>query len=148
MAGDVFLLSPRRFVPGLASFLVAHLLYIAAFAPAAQVDAAAFVLLVPFVAFAAVVLRHLWPHLGHDRVAVCIYVAVIVLMGWLALLRAVGGEVAPDSGGLALVGAVAFMASDTTLASDRFARPFRGAEVVVMGTYYLAQLLLALSAVV
>ena len=46
------------------------------------------------------------------------------------LTRALGGEVSPDSGLLALVGAFAFMASDTTLASDRFVRPFRGAQVV------------------
>src|SRR5512138_2575164 len=40
MAGDVFLLSPQYFVPGLLSFLVAHVLYIVAFAPAANVGAA------------------------------------------------------------------------------------------------------------
>ena len=148
MAGDILLLSPQRFVPGLLSFLVAHLLYIAAFAPAASVGIAALVVLVPFVGFAALVLRHLWPHLGRDRAAVCIYVGVIVTMGWLATLRALGGEAAPDSGLLALVGAFAFMASDTTLAIDRFVRPFRAAQVVIMTTYYVAQLLLTLSALV
>jgi len=148
MAGDVFLLSRQRFVPGLFCFLVAHVLYIAAFAPTANVGTAAFVLLVPFVGFATLALRHLWPHLGRYRAPVCVYVGVIVTMGWLAALRALGGEVAPDTGLLALLGALAFMTSDTTLASDRFVRSFRGAQVVVMGTYYLAQLLLTLSAVV
>jgi uncharacterized membrane protein YhhN len=148
MAGDVFLLSPRRFVPGLLSFLVAHVLYIAAFAPAVSLGPAAFVLLVPFVGFAALALRHLWPHLGRHRAPVCLYVAVITTMGWFAAIRGLGGEVAPDSGLLGLAGASAFMASDTTLASDRFVRSFRGAQVVIMSTYYLAQLLLTLSAVV
>ena len=147
MAGDIFLLSPRRFVPGLVSFLVAHLIYIAAFAPAVNVGAGGLALLVPFVGFAALVLRHLWPHLGRYHTPVCFYVGVITTMGWLATLRALGGEVAPEDGFLALGGALAFMASDTTLAIDRFAYPIRGAQIVIMGTYYLAQTLLTLSAV-
>jgi uncharacterized membrane protein YhhN len=147
MAGDILLLSPQRFVPGLVSFLVAHLVYIAAFAPAAHVGASGLPLLLPFAGFAALVLRYLWPHLGRYRVPVCGYVGVITAMGWLATLRALGGEVTPADGLLALGGAVAFMASDTTLAVNRFARPIRGGQIIIMGTYYLAQTLLTLSAV-
>jgi len=147
MAGDIFLLSPKRFVPGLVSFLVAHLIYIAAFAPAANVGVGGLALLVPFVGFAALVLRYLWPHLGRHRAPVCVYVGAITTMGWLAMLRALGGEVAPEDGLLALGGAFAFMASDTTLAINRFAHPIRGGQIVIMGTYYLAQTLLTLSAV-
>jgi uncharacterized membrane protein YhhN len=147
MAGDLLLLSPRAFVPGLASFLVAHVIYVAAFAPAANVDGSALALLVPFVGFAALVLRHLWFHLGRHRAPVAVYVAVITTMGWLATLRALGGEVAPRDGVLAAAGAYAFMTSDTTLAVNRFARPLWGGQIVIMGTYYLAQTLLALSAV-
>jgi len=135
MAGDVFLLSPRWFVPGLVSFLIGHLLYIAAFLPAANVDAAGLALLVPFVGF------------GRLRAPVSTYVAVITTMGWLATLRALGGEVTPHDGMLAAAGAYFFMASDTTLAVNRFARPLRGGQVAIMGTYYLAQILLTLSAV-
>lgn len=148
MAGDIFLLSQRRFVPGLLCFLVAHLLYICAFAPGAVIDGWAFALLLPFVGLALLVLRHLWPHLGRYRAPVCVYMGIIMTMGWLATLRALGGEVAPESGLLAMGGASAFMVSDTTLATDRFVRPFRSAQLVIMGTYYLAQILLGLSAVV
>jgi len=147
MAGDVFLLSAHRFVPGLVSFLVAHVIYIAAFAPAANVGAGGLALLVAFGGFAALVLRHLWPHLGRYRTPVCVYVGVITAMGWLATLRALSSEVAPESGLLAVGGAFAFMASDTTLAVNRFAHPIRGGQIVIMGTYYLAQTLLTLSAV-
>jgi len=147
MAGDVFLLSPRWFVPGLVSFLIGHLLYIAAFLPAANVDAAGLAHLVPFVGFGGLVLRYLWPHLGRLRAPVSTYVAVITTMGWLATLRALGGEVTPHDGMLAAAGAYFFMASDTTLAVNRFARPLRGGQVAIMGTYYLAQILLTLSAV-
>ena len=147
MAGDLFLLSRQRLVPGLLCFLIAHVLYICAFAPAAPIGAMAIVLVVPFVGFALLVLRRLWPHLGRYRAPVAVYVAVITAMGWLAAVRSLGGEVAPDSGLTAMLGAFAFMASDATLASDRFVRSFPSAQVVIMGTYYLAQILLALSAV-
>jgi len=147
MAGDILLLSRSLFVPGLLCFLVAHLLYICAFAPAAPVDGWAFGLLLPFLGFALLVLRHLWPHLGRLRAPVSVYVAVITAMGWLATLRALGGEVVPASGLLAMTGAFAFMASDATLAINRFARAFHGAQTVVMTTYYAAQILLTLSAV-
>jgi len=147
MAGDLCLLSHRWFVPGLISFLIGHLLYIAAFLPAANVDTAGLALLVPFVGFAALVLRYLWPHLGRLRAPVASYVAIITTMGWLATLRALGGEVAPHDGVLAAAGAYAFMTSDTTLAVNRFARPLRGGQIIIMGTYYLAQILLTLSAV-
>lgn len=147
MAGDICLLSRRLFLPGLLCFLVAHLLYIRAFAPAAVIGGGAYALLLPFLGFAALVLRRLWPHLGRHRAPVCIYVAVITAMGWLATVRALGGEVAPHDGLLAAGGAFTFMASDTALAIDRFARPLRARAMLVMGTYYLAQILLALSAV-
>lgn len=146
MAGDLFLLSPDRLVPGLLSFLIAHLLYIAAFAGAAPTGATAMLLVLPFVGFALLVLRRLWPHLGRYRAPVGVYIAVITTMGWLATVRAVGGEVAPESGLTAMLGAFAFMASDATLASNRFVRPFPSAQVVIMSTYYVAQILLAVSA--
>ena len=147
MAGDLFLLSRRRLVPGLLCFLSAHLLYIAAFAPTAPIGAPAILLVVPFVGFALLVLRRLWPHLGRYRMPVGAYVLVITTMGWLATVRAVGGEVVPESGLTAMLGAFAFMASDATLANDRFVRSFPSAQAIIMSTYYLAQILLTLSAV-
>lgn len=148
MAGDVLLVIPTRFVAGLACFLTAHVLYIAAFAPAARPGAAAWLALVPFVVFAGLVLRRLAPHLGRQRAPVTAYVAVIAMMGWVAAARALAGVAPPPSGVLAAVGAAFFMASDTTLAFDRFVRPLPHRDVAVMGTYYLAQLLLASSAAV
>jgi uncharacterized membrane protein YhhN len=147
MAGDLFLLSRQRLVPGLVCFLTAHLIYICAFAPDAPIGGTAMALVVPFLVFALLVLRRLWPHLGRYRAPVGAYVAIIATMGWLATVRAVAGEVAPESGFTAMLGAFAFMASDATLASNRFVRPFPSAQVAIMSTYYLAQILLALSAV-
>jgi uncharacterized membrane protein YhhN len=146
MAGDVWLLFPERFfVAGLASFLVAHVLYIAAFAPSGSGDAPASILLAPFALFGLAMLAYLWPRLGRDRGPVVIYVAVIAVMGWRAAVRAIAPATPAPSGTLALAGALLFMLSDGLLAVDRFARRFPGAEAAVMTTYYAAQALIALS---
>src|SRR5437016_4443491 len=84
LGGDVWLVFPGGFMRGLASFLVAHLLYIAAFTPGGSSG----LLLVPFAVFGAAMLGYLWPHLGKDRAPVVVYVAVIVVMGWRAAARA------------------------------------------------------------
>lgn len=50
-----------------------------------------------------------------------------------------------NGGALAAVGGVLFVASDSALALDRFRRPFRGAQPLVLATYWAAQTLIALS---
>jgi len=143
LGGDVCLLLPRGFVAGLLHFLVAHLLYIAAFAREAAWSASAWALLAPFALGSLAMLRYLWPHLGRDRAPVGVYVSVIAVMGWRAAVRATAAPSA--SGELALAGALLFMLSDGLLATDRFARRLRAADATVMTTYYAAQTLIALS---
>src|SRR5262245_20343436 len=93
IAGDVFLmLESDRFVAGVASFLVAHVFYITAFAYGLWANGAqpskrdigetvgALGLYVFFV------MRNLWPRLGEMRVPVGIYVVAISAMLSLAAL--------------------------------------------------------------
>jgi uncharacterized membrane protein YhhN len=143
LAGDVFLMLPAdRFLPGLASFLIAHLIYIAAFSEAAGFQLSLPALL-PLAVVAGVLLRILWPHLGGSRASVAVYVAVIATMGWQALAQwiAVGEAWAL----CAFAGAALFMVSDGALAMNRFRRAFPAAQLAVLGTYYPAQWLIALS---
>ena len=142
LAGDVFLMLPRdRFVAGLASFLVAHVFYIIAFASGAWrpgVLAGA-----GLATYGALMLVFLWKGLGKLKAAVVVYVGVILLMAWAALSRA---QTTVDGGGaLAAVGALLFVASDSALAWDRFRGDFKSARAVVLATYFAAQWLIALS---
>lgn len=146
LIGDVCLVFPKRFTVGLASFLVAHVLYLAAFAPAGAWDVAAWLWLVPFALLAAALLAYLWPHLGAKRGPVAAYATVIAVMGWRAVVRAAAPDVPAPSGAFACAGALVFMVSDGVLAVNRFAYRFRAAEAIVMATYYAAQTLIALSA--
>jgi uncharacterized membrane protein YhhN len=77
------------------------------------------------------------------RVPVIIYMIAILLMAWQAAGRWIE---TPQIGPLlAFAGASLFVISDTVLALNRFRRPFKLARVLTMGTYYPAQMLIALS---
>jgi uncharacterized membrane protein YhhN len=143
LAGDVFLMLPRdRFLAGMVSFLLAHLVYIAAFAGRSTLHVdwpSTFILLAFGVSFVAL----LWSGLGAFRIPVLVYVAVILLMAAVAVAqwRTLGG-IGPA---LAAIGALTFVASDAALAWDRFRRPLPAAPAIVLGAYYAAQALIAWS---
>ena len=146
LAGDVFLMLPRdRFVAGLVAFLVAHLCYIGAFTRDGGFSRHAGSAL-PLVALGAVLLSLLWPFLGPLRLPVIVYMLVILTMAWQALERS--RLDAHDGAWWAAVGGVLFVASDAALALARFRADFTGSRALVLGTYYLAQWMIATSALV
>lgn len=144
MVGDVCLASgEQRFVPGLAAFLIAHFFYAGAFLTQ-QTPGGPWWLAAVALAYGATMLALLWPSVpGALRVPVAVYMAAILFMAWLAAAWWLG--VGSRSAGLAALGALFFLVSDSTLAWDRFRRPFRLAPPAVMVTYYVAQALIALS---
>lgn len=143
LAGDIFLMLPSdRFIAGLVSFLLAHVAYVCAFASVAgRPDS----LLAPalFGLYGIALLRALWPHLGSLKVPVIVYALALLVMGWQAVEQLL--ETGSQSALLAVVGAVLFILSDSALAWNRFAGPFRAAQAVILGTYFTAQWLIALS---
>jgi uncharacterized membrane protein YhhN len=145
LAGDVWLMLPSdRFAAGLASFFVAHLCYVVAFAGPAGPRGGWLGLLL-FAAVAGWMLALLLPGVrgGARRVAVVLYVANIAAMGWQASERAL--DLADPGAWLAAAGALLFLGSDSALAWNRFRRPLRGAETLVLSTYFGGQWLIALS---
>lgn len=139
--GDVLLLSPkeRLFLPGIGSFLLAHVAYALAFAQqplgGAALALGCAALGVPGLA----VLAWLWPHLtGSFRVAVAAYVVAIVVMGALAIAV----DAAAGSGWVA-GGALAFAISDVSVARDRFVTRAFVNRAWGLPLYYAAQLVLA-----
>ncbi len=142
-AGDVFLMLPSdKFIPGLVSFLIAHLFYITAFVPRTGV-AFSYWPLAPFVLYGIVAFRILSPHLGKMRVPVIVYMLVILAMGWQGWERVI--RTGQTGALLAAMGAVFFIISDTSLAVNRFRTQFKSAQLLTLGTYFAAQWLIALS---
>jgi uncharacterized membrane protein YhhN len=143
LVGDVFLMLPGdRFMPGLSSFLLAHFAYLVAFTTDVQL-AAAPVLFAPFAVFGLAILALLWRRLGRLQVPVALYVLVIVSMAGQAAGRA--WLLRNPAAALAASGAVLFVASDTLLSLNRFRRPFPSAQALILGSYFLAQWLIAAS---
>ena len=145
LAGDVFLMLPRdRFVPGLASFLAAHLAYIGALVAEGATAGRAALAALPVLVAALLIGRPIVAAVrrsedGAELLApVVVYMAVISAM--LVAALATGNP-------LAAAGALLFFASDGTLAWDRFVRPLPSGRLLVMMTYHLAQagLVLALT---
>ena len=141
LAGDVFLMFPGFFIPGLVSFLVAHLCYLALFQQGqpwfAHRGALAATLGVGVAMYA-----FLWAGglPGALRAPVAAYVLVIALMAAQAIGRASVLRDGPSA--LVALGAVFFMLSDSLLATHRFVTPLPMAQVWVLGTYYAAQALI------
>jgi uncharacterized membrane protein YhhN len=141
LAGDVFLLFPGYFIPGLVAFLLAHLAYIALFRqqvgwlPNRRA-------LMAVVGVAGGMYGVLWfgglP--AGLRAPVAAYVVAIALMAAQAIGRATVLRDKPSV--LVAVGALCFMLSDTLLAINRFVTPLPMSPVWVLGTYYTAQCLI------
>lgn len=142
--GDVFLMLPGDwFVFGLGSFLCAHIAYLLGLTRRARLFARVW----PYLAYALLagaVLSVLWAHLPGDlRIPVIVYVAVLAAMA--AQAAVVWRCARSQSTALAALGGAFFVASDATLAIDRFAAPFGAASAVVLATYWIAQLLIGSS---
>ena len=142
MGGDIALLWPDTgFIPGLGSFLVAHVFYIVLFRQGQawfpSRKALAMVLTVGAGMYAII-----WPGLADPvlKIAVAAYVTVISLMAAQAIGRAtVLGDTASR---WVAVGACIFMASDACIAMDKFLTPVPMASLWILVTYYAAQLLI------
>lgn len=137
--GDFFLAlkdQSRFFVPGLGSFLAAHVAYIAAFAlygSGLSVIGIA-VLVVAFVA-AGLLLARVAPKLGRLRAPVFAYFAVIMTM--VAASLAI-----PEASWSLGAGAVVFALSDSLIAVRKFWTPFPLIDEAVWVTYVAAQFMI------
>lgn len=142
--GDYFLIdsTDTRFLFGLVSFLLAHVLYCVAFSvrgvSARWAGAAAPVLVVT----TGAILWWLSPHVSDDMIwPVRAYTAVISIMVVLAVgARGAGGPWSIP------VGAILFYLSDVSVASGQFIKPDFPNYVWGLPAYFVGQLFLAQSA--
>jgi uncharacterized membrane protein YhhN len=137
LAGDVALMWPQQgFLPGLVSFLLAHLAYLWAFTRVQRLAAR----VSPFVAYAvlaAVILTLLWPGVPAPlRLPVLAYVACLAAM---AAQAAVLWRSGAERGAVLALGGLLFMASDALLATNKFAGPLPLASLWVLASYWAAQ---------
>jgi uncharacterized membrane protein YhhN len=142
-AGDIMLTSksPAFFKTGIAFFMLTHIMYIMVFIHTGNnFIFERPVLLIPLVAYEALLIIYLFSRLGTMKAPVIVYSTVIMTMLAAAINRY--DAVPAKSFFMALTGAILFVISDSALAVNRFRKPFRLHQLVVMLTYITAQYLI------
>ena len=140
LLGDLFLLFPDKyFNNGLYSFLVAHILYTLAFNQ--MVDEHCFGIASVVIVFVIVVVKVLTPKLGAMKYPIILYILVISAM----LYSGVNVDRQLGTISFISVGAILFTISDTVLAFNKFYKKINFAEPIILSTYFVAQLLFALT---
>ena len=151
--GDVSLMFQHQnelyFIVGLGGFLIAHLLYIVLYSKASDAPffsvKGSWAMSVSYflvVVYGVIFLVKLIPSLGELLAPVVIYAIVLLGMVIAALMRYL--KTSKRSFYLVLIGAVLFMLSDSTIAINKFLKPFEGANIFIMTTYIVAQALIVL----
>jgi len=141
--GDIVLeFSAGFFIPGLVSFLLAHVMYLTVFffTPGKNIPLRKWYILIPVVILGIILIAYLNPGLGEMRLPVLVYTVVILTM----LTGAINRKAKANSISyyLILAGAALFVISDSAIAIDRFRHHYYSAGIIIMSTYILAQYLI------
>jgi uncharacterized membrane protein YhhN len=153
LAGDVFLMLPKeRFIPGLISFLLAHIAYIIGLnTTPIPMTVVSLILLVLVGLVSLRVYSRIAQGLvasGNDRLKlpVLAYTIVISLMLFSALLAFVRPSWSPGAALLVGLGALLFYFSDCILAWNKFVRPLKYGRLINLSSYHIGQVLITLGA--
>ena len=124
-----------EFIFQIAFFAVAHIFYIADFAPKCKFTIKRIVALVLFSAIVLPFLGYVLMHIGNrvELIAVAIYGVLIYSMGFTALLQNRKFSI------LYAIAAMLFIFSDSCIAYNRFVEHIPNATMWIMTTYYAAQ---------
>jgi uncharacterized membrane protein YhhN len=149
-AGDILLLWPHLFIYGLGAFLMAQICYIIGFKLAQSgpsgLDQMNFIKIfffnLPIYLAAAFTFYLINPNLGSMKIPVILYIIVIVSM--VATARERFKKCNSASFWQVFIGAVLFFISDGIIAISRFFKDFPESEIIIMGTYVIAQLLIVM----
>lgn len=141
--GDVFLLNKEKFfVFGLASFLLAHVIYIKIVTDLLHKELTTKMITsaIPFVVLFIGLLSLIYVNLGEMLVPVIVYGITISTFGTAALLHYRQGK--STSSSWLLLGAILFIASDSLIALNNFYTPKRLFDISIIVLYIVAQYLI------
>jgi uncharacterized membrane protein YhhN len=135
LIGDIFLIGENYFIYGLGSFLLAHIIYTAAFIWIGGFNnqLIIFILLLLIGGSYFLFLRK---GLGNYTIPVGIYLLIILVMNWQAIGLAITNKETVSI--MIAVAAILFALSDATIAYSKFIKPFKIAEIIILSTYWIA----------
>lgn len=141
LIGDVALLfdsiNPIYFIIGLASFLLAHVMYTLLFLKQRDENKTPIRFIILMLLYACGLFYLLRNGLGELLIPVIIYMIVILSMSTSAFLRIKENNL--NSYNWVFIGAILFMISDSILAIDKFYQSFTFSSIGIMLTYAIAQ---------
>ena len=147
--GDVLLQFDNLFIPGLLSFLLAHIFYIYFLVYTKSENTSFFklrpVMLLAVLAYLIELMNLLWPHLGPMKIPVLIYGITISVMLSSAMWQYQKLEARTSL--FLITGAAFFVASDSILAINKFKTHFEYSGILIMSTYIIAQLFIVMGAI-
>lgn len=155
MAGDVFLMLPRDlFIPGLVSFLLAHVFYIIGIndvLPSLTLPGVILLLIVAVTAaqiYRRVATSLKAKGLANLKMPVLAYTCVISVMLLSALLTLVGTAWVASAAITVSLGALLFFLSDAVLAWNKFVAPIPNGRIINITSYHLGQVGIVLGALI
>lgn len=151
LAGDIFLMLPgEQFIAGLLSFLLAHVSYSIGFlALQPAINLTAIVLAIVIAITAVQITRRAIGGLNTSgatqlKIPILVYSTVISFMLFTALATLIHPAWKAAPALLVSAGALLFYISDSFLAWNKFVTPLKFAGIMIMITYHLGQIGIAL----
>ena len=135
LIGDIFLITDKYFLPGLASFLIAHICFIVGFISLYGFNFNLAPIL-PLLLIGGGYYKYLRKDLKEYSIPVLVYITVILIMNWQAinLIISSGNQIFY----VLAIAAILFSFSDAILAYNKFKKPFKSAEPIILSTYWIA----------
>jgi uncharacterized membrane protein YhhN len=99
-----------------------------------------FLFLIPYVSYGCVILKLLSPNLKKLVAPVAIYMCAILMMSFTSACGVWAGFNLKFI--LPFIGSLFFITSDSVLSYNSFNKPSKNYEVLIMGTYILAQVMI------
>ncbi len=135
LIGDIFLVYKKYFLHGLSSFLVAHICFTIAFTSLFGFNWN-IIPLIFLIFIGGGFYNFLRKDLKRYSIPVLIYIVVILIMNWQAI-----GLIIDHTNTIFILIAIAsllFSFSDSVIAYDKFKKPFKIAEILILSTYWTA----------
>ena len=143
IAGDVFLLFKKWFIPGFIAFASGHVLYLIAFlqAPGPLAWVAVAALCVPGLVYALV----LWRRTTAPRMLPLVWLYIVLISAMT--IAAWNADLVEGRPGWFAAGATLFYFSDACWSWNRFVQPLPRPAIWILGTYYSGQALIVWGAI-
>ena len=141
LLGDIFLMLHQKFMQGLISFLIAHILFLSFFYLKSETHN--YYLLIPVYLIGLTVYGILFNKLGKMKFPVFIYLTILFLMAWSGISFYFTTH--SPAAEIIAVAVVLFVFSDANIAFNKFNKPYKLAEFLILSAYFVSIYLIAFS---